>query len=336
MNRTAFAAAALLATLALAGCAPSATPITAPSTLGSEPSPTPSQVPENGKTAPAPVFAGDCGAVLTEAQLTDIFGVSGTVSRSPGGTGEPDESMVDQLGGVVCQWDATDIAGDYHFMLHGSVIPASLIAASAVDLLDCVIGPETFCEYATTTGNLTFSGSLYLKEGSDRATLDNDIQAITGAFASSAETQTNYLPPIQSESAWSLDFECSSVQSLVLEGVGSPDLPVLEGGYNAYPTPAERTLWGSRDTLACGWLGKHTHPGVRYLSFSFLGGAAWAVDRSGTPYEIEGVDFASSSVDGFQTIEVVDGVNWLQVYVTPGHDTEVKAMIVDLLAVLNG
>jgi hypothetical protein len=334
MSRHSILTFAIVATLALAGCAPSAEPVAEPEVPVV--TPTPTRAPETGEAAPAAVFGGGCDAVFTEAQLVEVFAVGGaTVGEAGRGPGNPDESLIAQLGGVNCVWDASDVEGTFHYMLYGSVIPAVSVDASDVALNDCYVGPEGYCEFATTSGGLTLSGMLYLKEGSDRAAFDSRIDAVTAAFADSATTQAGYLPPVQAATAWSLDFECSSVQSLVLGGIGSPDLPVLEGGYDAFPTPAERELWGSRDTLACGWLGKNTDPGVSYLSFSFLGGAAWAVDRSGTPYEIEGVDFASSSVDGFQTIEVVDGVNWLQVYVTPGHDPEVKAMIVELLAVLN-
>jgi hypothetical protein len=336
MNRTAFAAFALVATLALAGCAPSAEPVAEPDVPVV--TPTPTRAPETGTAKPAQAFGGDCAQVLTDAQLIEIFGAyepREPHSNPTNANTRPDGSLVTQLGGVNCHWsDGTESAT---YGLQASVVPAVSIETAAVTLRGCPYGEmEPSCEFSTTASGLTFSGVLYGPTGATPAKLESIVADLTGVFADNATSQIAYLPPIQAATAWPLDFDCASVVGIVKAGTNNPALTYDEHGFNAYPTPVERALWGSRETLACTWMSKTTQGSSEfsYFAFNYLGGAAWAADRTGRPIEVEGVDFAGLS-DESGIINVVDGVNWMQVDVAPGHDAETTATISALVAALN-
>lgn len=337
MNRTAFAAVALFATLALAGCAPSVSEVAAPEVPVVTPAPT--QAPENGEAAPAQVFGGDCDQVLTDAQLVDIFGVTPvpTVPLDPNAVVyRPDNALIRQLGGLDCRWsDDLELAT---YDLRTSVVPATSIDAQDVALRGCPDDAyEPTCEFAFTAHGLTFSGALSGPNEASAAEQKLLVTELTDAFAANATTQDDYLPPIQAASAWPLDFDCSSVEGLVKAGTNNPALVYDGYGYNAYPTPVERALWGSRDTLACMWASPTTRGSTEftYFTFSYLGGAAWAADRTGTPYEFEGVDGATTATDDTRAINIVDGVNWMYVETSPGHDAEAKATILAIIAELD-
>ena len=67
---------------ALAGCATAEpAPPGAPGT--SSPTPTATQARETGLTAPAQPFGGDCSALMSDAEASEIFGVDAHLSQNP-------------------------------------------------------------------------------------------------------------------------------------------------------------------------------------------------------------------------------------------------------------
>ena len=116
--------AAAAAALLLAACAgspvagePATTPVAPPATAAATPAP---------GEQPQLAFAGDCDAMVTEAEIEDLVGADVTPhSGLTGGSG----LAVEVLGGLTCAWGG----GDYAFYVYLTVIPAEGLEATIAE-----------------------------------------------------------------------------------------------------------------------------------------------------------------------------------------------------------
>ncbi len=340
--------------LTLSGCAllptsaPSALPPTVAPTLAVTPTPEPAspqpRAQETGFERPVAVFDGDCGAVLTDDEASAAAGSPLVHGDRPSGNGPgvfARTFFVPQAGGVTCWW------GSAKSTLYVVALPADSVSvseSSACDKGDRSFGFTT-CDVDVTANGVRFSG--YVSAASvSIATMSSRRDAVEAALASSASARPEPAQAVvPADGAWASPADCAAIGSAVdfgaIFGTSLTFRGVNTGGSDAYFAPAEVDLWHGQLPPTCGIFStdaKHSF----YLDFDVIGGGRWAEplvssQSSGTqPITVVGADAAYSTIDknDGQTIDVFDGVNWLQLGRSSDPAVSLK-LAAALLAALN-
>ena len=263
---------------------------------------------------PPLAFAGDCGTMITQAEIDGLVGAH--VTPIPAET-DGRVSAVEVLGGLTCAWGG----GDYAFTVFLTVIPAGGIEDRIAEYSYPGGGPQCWAQNAAgTEGACYFSrivagywlaGLFQVESGTGLVPTDS----IDGLAAIVEERAGEYpATPIAFPAGTWQPMECEALAAGVAEetsmdGPGAVSGRVPNGFVGPGPTGAEAIVGGPR----CIWSGAHG------FTTELLPGAGWAIDRLADAVPID-VDGATAAVrqqlgDGSGRITATDGVNlaWITV-----------------------
>ncbi len=304
-----------VALVALAGCAllpvaESPTPGVVP-TLSPTPTPTPTQERETGLVAPAQVFGGDCEALFTVAELSDILGMTLTGPRKMS-IADDHTPYVEEHGGVFCSWTSTTFQG-------GVVLVG--LPEGAVDYappVGCDIQAEGMgsgCTLESVKNGIRISGAVS-RADNDRAAVEAAQSALLELFAERAERAIVAPVPLPAVGAWAWPSNCDAIVAAAdfsaVPGLGG-SVQSYSGGTDAYYPPAEIALLGSYGPPIC-----VVRSGDVSIDFTALGGARWAETEvatmpGATTLAVDGIDsvMLSPTNYGKTRVDAFDGPNWV-------------------------
>lgn len=305
MRRSPLAAAAVLALLALAGCAagPAASADPTP-TAASTPTPTATPTVEATLVGPAElppqVFGGDCGAAVDPAVLEQANG------RSIGDVTEGDLRWSPSLrsaGGLSCDFSG----GRLDILPRAGLADAELPAREhEYYFVNC----DWTCAWVWETDALWISGSDWSAEDRSRAGMDA-IAAAVGPHVAERWESLDEQPWTRDRTGWLPVIGCDAMAAAVGQQLGA-QLNGQEVGYHDPPVPAVRMGdVASRVSWCALSAGEHTLAEVRSSA-----GDAWSAPRDesavrvdlGVPgvtaFEAEGWAYLRGA--GFQ---LTDGIN---------------------------
>ena len=294
------AAAAIAAVALLAGC-----------------SAAPAPEPPAALEAPARVFDGDCAAMFTESALSEALGLALVATSVTDGV-YPARALVEQHGGVRCGWGTADFSTVVYLV----AVPAEAVTIAEDDSCGTIGSGANTCTIDATSNGIRVSG-IVAATGGETAVLLENVTAIEALFAATATAGQAVPAPIPVDGAWATPADCSAV-------LGAVDFAVMFGvtdtfswldgaDAGAYFPPVERALWGTHASPTCSIASNN--PDQFYgIDFSVLGGGAWvrdavAAQQGATVVTVAGLDTViERQSDGFTTIDVFDGVNWLETF----------------------
>ena len=300
--------------LLLVGCTPVVEPVETP-----EPTQTPVVEPLEIPAQPAQVFDGDCSEIFSGEALSAALGQQLTrptpafLAPFSAASLEPETFLVEQVGGVRCNWaepqpDPTVFTG---FVLGVTAVPAS--AVSAPEDTECIATDisATACPIDVTANGIRLSGFVTSDApGADKLAR---VAAVEALFVESATAAAAPVAQTPLPGAWQTPSDCGDlVASVDWSALGAPDLQADESlGTDAYTSVVEMDLRGGRRLYTC-WASSD----VLQLKFSLLGGGAWMQDAvlaqdGATVVDVPGLDLVVERPE-VGTIDIFDGVNWLQ------------------------
>jgi hypothetical protein len=303
-RRPPLAAAAVV--MLLAGCAGSP--------IAGEPSTKPVSPPATETSAPAPgeqpelAFAGDCDAMVTEAEIEDLVGADVTPTSSlTGGSG----LAVDVLGGLTCAWGG----GDYAFYVFLTVIPAEGLDATIAeysypgDQPYCwgqnEVGAEGACYFGRVVGGYWLAGAFQVEPGTGLLPTDG----IDGVAALLEERATDHpATPVAFPAGMWEPMECKNLAAGVAEEMSLGYLGASPGSMSGgVAGPGMVGAGAAVGDSFCVW----SEPN-RFIT-ELMPGAGWAIARltDTAPIVVDGAVAAvvQHEVDGSARITATDGVN---------------------------
>jgi hypothetical protein len=333
----------LVSAVALAGCSPAPTGADVPAaptpTRPAAAAPAPS-----GPTAPDQVLDGDCSALFPDAVVSELLGT--TVAARELFLDSPITHAVPTLGGLDCEWTApagadgaVTAASLRAVVLSSQVLSGtaqdSVILAAGTEDVSCVTGVITAssvdagaCSFTARAGELWLSGVVYSPAGTPEdgirsavATLSDEFRALpTGDAVAPAVPKTP-----AGGTAW-VPPACGDLSAAagVTETLHSPDLVGNDvdttGGSDS--AAGIQAAQAGAEVFACAWYHSGPAPAGQLDGFSIQGlpGGAWAQDRvlalpGARVVDVPGADLAVRvpTAVGHDTLDVFDGVNWLQI-----------------------
>jgi hypothetical protein len=343
MPRTALLTIALVATLALAGCAPSAGPVAEPDVPVVTPSPTPTQARETGLVPPARVFGGDCDALFTDAELSEVFGVA-MVRGGTEGRGATDfrRILTEQLGGMTCGWyndGGADRAVGITVAPVGSVGPVGP-AECASDRLGVVCNMDEIVNGMRFVGEVSYT---FTASDTPLSKVQAVTEAVTALFAAKGTAAEVVPAPLPAEGAWVNPADCVAVDGAITSPTfldGAPRTPVEQsGGLGDYVSPIDTAAAGAdvaHPHFSCRWLTEPNHPELA-LTVDFLGGGAWTAGDIVDQEDATVVTVAGAEkvyLFGGGSLLVIDGPNAMLVESpngNPGRSYSSIPLIIDAL-----
>lgn len=337
MRIRASVSAAALSVLLLAGCATSTpTPADTPDAATSaEPSPSPTS-PSPTPTAPQEVvdpvrlFDGDCGEVLTDAQLQDVVGAGAMTDQdylvSVGTPVRPRVTPEGTLGGLECRWrtaeeSSAELGDATVLILPAPQVPASFVGAFAdrecAPMYDAMI-----CRVARTADDVWImarSGHVAGESGEEPS--EESLRRVIDAVAESLPRGAGTPEPVTRTAAWWNTPSCEEFATAMrfdeLTDGG------FEHGYWEGSEQAEQTLFDAAgvsrhcpfytssdrmtDTEEHRIFSVLTYPGGQWM-WETLAEGAEALD-------LEGAEAAMAYLNGNAagTVYATDGVNVVEV-----------------------
>jgi hypothetical protein len=329
----------------LAGCGPTApvpestdsaapTPSVTPSeTPTPTPTPTPTQAAETGFVQPRQVFDGDCSAIFSTAELTELAGSGLTLRHTGNPLALSFDYLAPQAGAVTCTWANKSFTSGLSFV----VLPE----ASAVDpdpASGCgeIESGSVSCAFDATENALRISGRIFSGTASKSAlkAKAHDVEAL---FTDHASALTDVTPaPIPADGAWPMPLDCAAVARDVdfgaVFGVTGKFSGGESGGFGA--DYVEKILWPGLVWPRCGVWNREANKDVIY---SIVGGGRWAEESIASTdgavrRTVAGVDavYEIPSVNG-KIIHMFDGVNWLVIDNSTSRGRAVGVAIIDYL-----
>jgi hypothetical protein len=327
----------------LAGCGPtvpvpdptdSAAPT--PSATPSEtrtPTPTPTQVAETGFVQPRQAFDGDCSAIFSTAELTDLAGRGLTLKYTGNPLALSFDYLAPQAGAVTCTWANKTWASGLSFV----VLPeASAVDTTPVSWCGEVESGGLACAFDATENSLRISGRIFNSTASKSA-LKVKAHEVEALFVDHAAALTDVTPaPIPADGAWSMPLDCAAIARDVdlgaVFGVSGTFSGGESGGFGA--DYVERILWPGLVWPRCGAWNEKANKDVL---FSIVGGGRWAEESIASTdgavrRTVAGVDavYEIPSVNG-KIVHLFDGVNWLVIDASSSKNTAVGVAILDYL-----
>ncbi|MBD7957075.1 hypothetical protein H9651_05460 [Microbacterium sp. Sa4CUA7] len=342
------AAAVLVTTFVLAGCAstPAAQPAPAPSS--SLPDATPPPTPE--ATGPVAAFGGACENVLTSEQAVSILGAGAMEKEawfeevSSPAAGRLQSLPITTLGGIECEWVAAE----------GAELPEGMSSISIVALpADAVVEvdfTEAFCEPSYDAVNCRMSRAhdgVWLMARAGWYLESAPVEQLDAALTAAAANLASFPPPVASvrDAAWWELPSCDDVAA----GIRLTELLRADfhsGFWEGSPQPEHKLLDDAGVLRLCPWSTDVTHLAPEdpshIVTLEIMPGAAvWWDDvvthPSASPVTIAGAE--EGIIVNNRDVLATDGVNVLRVYSGDAHEDD-SGLIVPLaeraLAVLNG
>lgn len=326
--------AAASAALLLAACA--ASPV------AGEPSMTPVELPATEAVASVPgeqphlAFAGDCDALITEAEIEGLVGADVTPMNEPtGGSG----LAVDVLGGLTCAWGG----GDYAFYVFLTVIPARGLEATIAEYSypggqpQCwgqnEDGLEGACYFGRAVAGYWLAGVFQVETGTGLFPTDG----IDG-LAAIVEDRANDHPavPVAFPAGMWEPMECEALAAGVAEELSLGELGAVSG---TMPTGLVGPgLAGAGATVGdslCIWSDSH-----RFMT-ELMPGAGWAIERltDAAPIAVDGAVTAvvQRTDGGSSRITATDGANLAWITAMAGvPDVEASAFLAAVMRAAAG
>ena len=279
------------------------------------PAPAPTQARETGLVAPAQVFGGDCEALFTSAEISEILGMPVTGSHesivSRGGF-----PYVEQHGGLTCGWGHSDYQGSVLVLL----IPEKAVDYSASTGCDVFIDGASGCALEAAHNGIRISGAVF-RADNDQAALASAQSSLLDLFAQRADEASAAPLPLPAVGAWAWPVDCPAVgvagDFSAVPGLGAAAESLRAGGgTDAYFTPADKALAGDYPVPYC-----VLRTGDVYVYFIAQGGTRWAEAEvtalpGATTIAVDGIDVVVLSSGWEMTrVDAFDGPNWVTFYV---------------------
>ena len=310
--------AVFLSAIALSGCA---TPVPQESPSASvEPLLAETAAPQPG-SAPAQVFGGDCDTIFTDSDVSTAVGRE--VSTTTFGGIQLGSEVFTQAGGVECYWRASDGTQVYVGVLPEDTV--DFVDDNECDALIELSGP--MCAFSAHNAGMRLVGTVRVGDGDTAAQL-SAVGSLQGLFSQRATAATSVPAPVLDPTAWLPLSYCEQY---------SGEANWYDGGfYDGYYTPAYRALRGG----GLGQCETFVNGDADSISVAVLGGARWieaevaaqpGVEKRNST--LEAVYVGPELPSGFFYVDVFDGVNWLQAFVS-NPEASMPA-IEDLVAKLN-
>jgi hypothetical protein len=284
------------------------------------PAPTPvaTQERETGLTAPAQPFGGDCAALMSDAEASEILGADAHLVQSPFSVSYGGPRVTVELhGGIRCGWSTID--RNLSLGISSVLLPADAVGYQPS--AECQVdNPELApsCPTESVVNGTRLSGSAYADSRSAAQSVAAAFLALFTERANAVDLAPALLPAI---GAWALPVNCESV---VAAGDFSA-VPGLEGGSRgdfglgndseAARSVAEQALDSFYGTPYCIVSASDASVSVGFVA---SGGGRWLeseVAAIATPMALDGYESAYQSpmVDDstLTNIEVFDGPNYL-------------------------
>jgi hypothetical protein len=284
---------AAVVVLLLSGCATEGVDRAAPVI----PSPT-------SAAAPAQVFGGYCESVLDPGALRDAIGGSWLAVQRSEATVSPATRVVENVGGLECTWVAD--SGD---AIQLAILPAGALVADEDTTCGLAVEEAPLsCALDVEANELRFAG-IYLAQSGDDASVRSTASTIETVLAA---IPAGIVPPLPLfEDAWSNVPDCAALAPAGFTA------ETLDMGTGASVAPAVAALTDYRAFPACGIV--RSDPSFGF-SFAVLGGGRWVESEllAAEGAEVVDVDGLERVIllpvsDTVSTVNVFDGVNWLQV-----------------------
>jgi hypothetical protein len=298
-----------VAVLLLAGCAQ-------PSPVEPVETSTPTIEPAEIPPAPTQVFGGSCSEVFEPKQLSDAVSGEWMPVRDPEPVLAPSDHVVENVGGLACSWYT-----DAGHGLFAAILPADALSAPEDTACGFATDASAFtCDIDATANGMRLVG-FYTAPSGDEAALRVSVGAIEALFTASALQAVPVASP-GFDTAWSSAPDCAALE---ISGLTAIDEPF---GTDVYLSPALRSLTNGAVMPQCSIQDAE-------VSFSVLGGGRWmeAAVRAAPGAEEVGVEGLELVIlvpwegQDFYSVNVFDGVNWLQVRVSDADDTLYPVLI---------
>ena len=292
--------------------------------------------------APAQIFGGDCARLFTDDVVGTALGTGMTLQTEFDDS--PNMNAVPTLSGLECTWaepaaltEGIPVAG------LSAVVLSTTAAVTSPDSVTCYSGVVTMssdaqstCRFAITAGDVWLSGTVFGSAGATEDDLRTSVATLSADFTAlpASEAPVPALPA----GAWRPPV-CTdlSENAGVSSALASPDLSAgdvdTSGGEWADGAYAANSGAG---VFACSWYQTGQTPDGQVDGFSIqaLPGGAWAEAQAralpgATVVTIPGVELAvhvPPPAEGYETLDVFDGPNWLQVTRATGLDPVLPAV----------
>jgi hypothetical protein len=325
----------LLSAGALAGCAPAASAAVRSTAV---------------PVAPSPVLGANCGALFSDAYVSELLGTPVTAQELF--LDSPIQQAVPTLNGLSCEWSPIPRAdGSGSGASVTAVVLNSALAPPGSTDDSCAGGAATAtsvdaigCRFGVIVGDLWLSGVAYAPAG----TAEDDVRSVVADLSDAfGAFPVGYTParPALPVSAWAAP-DCAELSRTagVAATLESPGLVgnevAVAGDDSARGNSAAQVRAG---VFACAWYHPGPTPDGQFGGFSIQGlpGGAWAQSQvlaipGASVVDIAGVELAVRvpTAFGHETLDVFDGVNWLQVAAAGTLDPVLPALpaLLDALA----
>jgi hypothetical protein len=298
--------------------------------------------------APEQILGGDCSALLSTADVSALLGAP--VAPVTGRSMSPLHAAVAAMGGLSCLWSEGD--GQNMAALSTVVEAATAYDVRGTGPVDDGVWcygslPAMECSFSVVSGPLWMSGHVYTAAGENEAdaraavtSLGDDFRALELAEPAREAAQAT---------AWSLS-DCSELDGTVDVGALLQSPGFRGSTSDVVPGDIDGGIYAAVDTLGvfgCDWYQQTDVPEGDLGGFSVvaLPGGAWVKAQAlawpgATEIDLPGVELAvlvpwDPAVPDQESLNVFDGVNWLQV--TSRQDVMATVPVIPtLVAALNG
>ena len=231
----------------------------------------------------------------------------------------PDQDPVEQLGGIQCAWTGSTAAGAY-VLVWVIAFPDGAIEYSAPD----TCGRAGWEEETSLTCplELSMNGTRISGYVMSANTEETDVEAarasILSLFTDAATAATPVPVPIPAAGAWTMPSDCPAIVAAadftVVPGLGATVTAEGVGGRGGVFPAVVEELHGDDDLPECEIIGESAS-----VVFGAWGGMRWrgaelAEAAGATPLIVDGLDsvLVSAQAGGGNTVDVLDGANWLR------------------------
>ncbi len=304
----------------LAGCAaPSPTQETSPP---SAPTPVLETKAPSAPTTVTHVFDGDCDAAFPSALVIETWGEDARLSNAS--VALAGVAAVEERGGLVCNWNSTDLAGSANLV----VLPTSSVPAEELGDPYCYGA----CRFSTVTAGLWLSGVVMMPD-SDEDSARAAIRALTDSFSSTAPAQPAVTPP--ASGSWGPVADCdeflATADMLAVLDQSSGD--GFTGNGPAEVAPGLYTATRAVGTSSCMWQGDEGGFG---FAMTAVPGAAWVepdlrAERTVEETTVTGAEsafFLSGPGGTSGELEIFADGNWMRIQPNVRDSSDARALAV--------
>lgn len=306
----------LLAALVLSGCASApAGPASesGPSTVPTAPAGQ-AQQRETGLTPPLRPFGGDCTALLSEAEASELLGTPAVTNVALPSFAP--EVSAELHAGLRCRWVSAD--GSFASSLSVVMLPADAVSYTAPS--GCEPAGEEYsaprCVIEAEVNGTRVSGSVWITSDTT-APASAAATAFLSIFTDRANAAVPAPVPLPAVGAWAHPVDCEAVVSAgdvsSVPGLGAASVGMrFPFGGHPYATPAETALEPGGAEFPYCWIDGESAD----ITFVAMGGGRWLESTAmtgATPITVDGYESAYSSPgqEGLTNVDIFDGPNWL-------------------------